>query len=319
MRHLAQNVLGCLNPTQLETTMTRFLLILAACIVCQPFTWAGLPSFPVTPEWSAKIAKLAPAQATAKPKAARKVLLFSLSPGFKHWCIPHTAAVVETLAKKSQAFTVVRSDDVQMFAPEQITDFDAIVLNNTCSRGPLRNIFIDALGKDQAAAAKALEDSLIRYINNGGGLVGLHGSIVFLNESPDFSAVLGASFNYHPAQQEVHLIPVEPMHPLLAAFDGQPYVHVDEPYLFTRAYTEKDFRPLLRLDKDRVNFGKRQAPDDACYVSWIRRQGEGRVFYCSPSHNAQSYDNPALLRFIQDGIQYALGDLDCDDSSRREE
>ena len=294
--------------------MIRF-LILAFCVTWQPFTHAGLSSFPVTPEWTAKIAKLAPARASVKPKVSRRVLLFSLSPGYKHWCIPHTAAVVEILVKKSQAFTVLRSDDVQMFAPDRIKNFDAIVLNNTCSRGPLRNLFIDALGKDQADAAKALEDSLIHYINAGGGLVGLHGSIVFLNASPDFSALLGASFNFHPPQQEVRLLPVEPTHPLLAAFDGKPFVHVDEPYLFTRACDKKDFRPLLRMDKEALAFGKRKAPEDDYYVSWIRRQGKGRVFYCSPSHNAQSYDNPALLRFIQDGIQYALGDLECDDST----
>jgi type 1 glutamine amidotransferase len=293
--------------------MYRYTVILL-CLACQPICQAGLKSFPVTPEWTARIAELAPAQATVKPKSPRRVLLFSLSPGYKHWCIPHTAALVETLAQKSQAFSIVRSDDVQMFASDSIKTFDAIVLNNTCSRGPGRNIFLDALGQDQTEAAQALETSLINYLNEGGGLVALHGSITFLNNSPDFSAVLGASFNYHPPQQEVHLSPVEPDHPLLAAFEGKPFVHVDEPYIFTRAYHNKDFRPLLRMDRDRVSFGKRQAPDEACYVSWIRRQGKGRVFYCSPSHNAQSYDNPALLRYIQDGIQYALGDLVCDDS-----
>ena len=52
----------------------------------------------------------------------------------------------------------------------------------------------------------------------------------------------------------------------------------------------------------------------ARYISWIKPYGEGRVFYCSPSHNAQSFENPKLLQFMLNGIQYALGDLECDDS-----
>ena len=41
------------------------------------------------------------------------------------------------------------------------------------------------------------------------------------------------------------------------------------------------------------------------------RQGNGRVFYCSPSHFPASFDQPALLQFMLGGIQYVLGDLDC--------
>ncbi len=43
---------------------------------------------------------------------------------------------------------------------------------------------------------------------------------------------------------------VDPAHPLVAAFKGQPFVHVDEPYLFKNAYADKNFRPLLSMDTD---------------------------------------------------------------------
>jgi hypothetical protein len=33
------------------------------------------------------------------------------------------------------------------------------------------------------------------------------------------------------------------------------------------------------------------------------------VMYISPSHNAQSFDNPQLLRFYLDGLQYVAGDM----------
>ena len=99
------------------------------------------------------------------------------------------------------------------------------------------------------------------------------------------------------------------------SFGGQPFVHVDEPYFYKNAYHKMDFRPLLVMDKSAlvVPEGKR-LPAEACYVAWVKRYGEGRVFYCSPSHNAQSFEDPRLLQFILDGIQYAFGDLACDDT-----
>lgn len=279
----------------------------------------GAPVIKITPEWTAEIKALAPESTTAQPKARRKVLLFSLMTGYKHWVTPHTAEVLKIMADKTDAFEVVESNDVNMFAPDKIKAFDAVILNNTCSKGPGRNILIDALGKDKAAEAAALEDSLIAFVANGGGLVAIHGAIVFLNNSEKFGEVLGGCFDFHPAQQEVTVNMVDPGHPLVKVFDGKPFVHVDEPYLFKGAYKQKNFRPLMVMDTDKLNCGKRQkaVQADIRYVSWIKKHGKGRVFYVSPSHNAQSFSNPKLLRFMLDGIQYALGDLPCDDTPPR--
>ena len=49
-------------------------------------------------------------------------------------------------------------------------------------------------------------------------------------------------------------------------------------------------------------------------MSWIRRYGKGRVFYCGLGHTAQVFENPALMQHILAGMQYALGDLAADDS-----
>jgi len=296
--------------------MKRHLAIVLALCTLAGALGAKAPTIKLTDAWKGKIRKLAPARATAQPAKDRKVLLFSLSPGFKHWVIPHTTAVVEILAEKTGAFEVVASDDVQMFTPEKLKQFDAVILNNTCSKGPTRNIFLDALGKDRKDEVAALEKSLLDFVKRGGGLTAIHGAIVFLNNSAEFSELLGGSFDFHPAQQEVTLKLVEPAHPLLKAFKGKPFVHVDEPYLFTNAYTKKNFRPLLQMDTSLLDCGKKQekVTADIRYTAWIKKYGKGRVFYCSPSHNAQSFEKPELLQFLLDGIQYTLGDLKCDDT-----
>ena len=274
----------------------------------------GAPQpFELTREWSEKIEALAPVKATAEPQANRRVLLFSLMTGFKHWVTPHTAEVIRILGRKTGAYAVESSDDVAMFEPERIKEFDVIVLNNNCSRNPRRDLFLDATG--DAERAKMLEDSLIAHISGGKGLVAMHGAIVMQNNSAEFSRMLGGSFDFHPRQQEVTCLTVEPEHPLLKAFKGEPFVHWDEPYFFKNAYSNKLFRPLLEMDRERLgHVDRNRLMSDKCYAAWIKRYGEGRVFYCSPSHNAQSFEDKRLLLFILDGIQYAAGDLACDDS-----
>ena len=47
-------------------------------------------------------------------------------------------------------------------------------------------------------------------------------------------------------------------------------------------------------------------------MSWIRRHGQGRVFYSSLGHNPELFWNPQILQHFLGGIQFALGDLEAD-------
>jgi uncharacterized protein len=50
-------------------------------------------------------------------------------------------------------------------------------------------------------------------------------------------------------------------------------------------------------------------------LSWIRRDGYGRVFYLALGHREDGiYRSPEMLRHVLAGIQYAIGDLKADDS-----
>ena len=81
---------------------------------------------------------------------------------------------------------------------------------------------------------------------------------------------------------------------------------------------------LLTLDLSDPTTAKVLAPDpktgkskgaraDNDYaVAWIKTVGQGRVFYCSLGHNGSVFENPAVVGFYLDGIQFALGDLNAD-------
>jgi len=282
---------------------------------------AQLKEFALSDEWVQKIEKLAPAKPEVQPKKHHKVLVFSLFTGFNHWVVPHTDAVMKVLAKKTGAFEVEFSNDIYKFEMKNLKNYDAVVLNNNCSVGPRRDLLLDVLDKDpnltddqRKAKAAELESNLIEYVKKGGGLMVVHGAIVMQNNSMPFSEMVGGSFDYHPAQQEVTLELCEPNHPLVKAFGGKSFVHVDEPYLFNKAYVQKNFRPLLYMDTEKLTKKTKEIDEKIKYVSWIKKFGKGRVFYVSPSHNAQSFEDTRLLKFYLDGTQYVLGDLKCDDS-----
>ncbi len=277
----------------------------------------SLPEFEVTPAWLSKIAALTPERPTVVAKK-RNVLVFSLHTGFKHWVIPHSAAVIKSIANKTSAFTITETRDAEMFTLKNLQQFDVVVMNNNCSIGPRRDLFYDALESvadtiERAKRAAQLENNLLKYIKKGGGLVILHGGIVMQNNSEAVSKMTGGSFDYHPVQQLLNVKLVDTNHEMVRAFDGAGFQHVDEPYFFKNAYEDYNFRPLLYIETRELELKKPEA-QNIKYISWIKRYGKGRVFYSSPSHNAQSYDNPKLIAFLMDGLQYAAGDLKCDDS-----
>lgn len=272
--------------------------------------------------WKAKIYDLTPSKTQAPASKKNKVLLFSLFTGFEHWTIPHVDYVIQTLGEKTGAYQVVQSVDVRMFEQKALKQFDAIVLNNNCSVGDRRDLFYDALGVDKTMneeerikKAAQLESNLLEFVKKGGGLAVLHGGIVMQNNSMQVSEMTGGSFDYHPPQQQIELIVADKHHPMTLPFGGETFTHIDEPYFFKNAYAKKNFKPLLYMEVSKIQKMRHEHPDDVSYVSWIKPYGKGKVFYCSPSHNAQSYENTTMLSFYLNGMQYVLGDLKCDDTT----
>jgi type 1 glutamine amidotransferase len=280
---------------------------------------------PPTSEWCTKIKELAPAKPTIDaPK--RKILVFSASTGYYHEVIPHVDYLMQALGERSGAFDTTVTRDLESLAPEKLANYDVLVLNNNCSKGSRRNLLLDILESDpkyagltadqRSARAKQIEQSVLDFTAGGKGLVVIHGALVMMNNSKAFTEMVGGAFDYHPASQNVWLRTVDANHPLTAAFHGhEPFVHRDEPYLFKGPYDKLHFRPLLIMDATKVVDPKGGIDRIARYVAWIKPFGQGRVFYCSPGHYPATYESATILRFLLDGIQYAAGDLKCDDST----
>ena len=300
-------------------------ILLLTLLVFQFFNAKGqkLPEVKLDKAWLDKIQSLAPEKPSFPIKQRKKILVFSLHTGFEHWVIPHTEEMLKIISDKSGAFEATGSKDISMFEAKNLKKFDVVVLNNTCSKADHRNLFWDKLRAESDAdsallmkKALEMEKNLIRYVEKGGGLMVVHGGVTTQNKSRAFSRLVGASFDYHPPQQPIQVRLADPSHPLVQSFPKEGFNHVDEPYFYSNAYADLNFRPLLYFNNAEITDQRKNEikSEGKTYLAWIRAQGKGKVMYCSPSHNAQSFENPDLLMFFLNGLQYVAGDVDCDDS-----
>src|SRR5262245_2858801 len=82
----------------------------------------------VKPDVLKKIQEALPDKAPAKPKQARKVLIFSKTNGFRHGSIPVGAVALTMLGEKTGAYTAVHSEDDALFEPDTLKQFDAVIM-----------------------------------------------------------------------------------------------------------------------------------------------------------------------------------------------
>ncbi|MFV1995935.1 MAG: DUF6807 family protein, partial [Verrucomicrobiales bacterium] len=85
--------------------------------------------------WVRELETKLPKRPTAKPKRARKALLYSTATGYKHSAIPYVQTLLKMLAEKTGAAEMVVSNDIRLLEPENIAQFDALIFNNCCSDG----------------------------------------------------------------------------------------------------------------------------------------------------------------------------------------
>lgn len=266
-----------------------------------------------------KISNSIPNSPTVAPQKPRKVLVFSLSWGYKHKAIPFGKALFRLLGEKTGAYQPVVSDDISLFEPSSLQQFDAVVFNNTNNEIFLPENFDSLSGQKQASALqrdKKLKKSFINFLSAGKGLVVLHAGVASFRKWPEFGKIIGARFDNHPwvSGSTVTVKVEEPGHPLLEAFHEAFFKVTDEIYQFSAPYSRKNLRVLLSLDTSRTDMTVKNIhrTDGDFAMSWIKNYGKGRVFYCAFGHENHIYWDKQIVRFLLDGIQFAVGDLSAE-------
>ncbi|WPJ96243.1 ThuA domain-containing protein [Coraliomargarita algicola] len=288
-----------------------------------------VPTFDDPPVPAARVQAIEaalPSTSIVAPEAARRVLVFSATAGYRHGSIPTGKLALEKLGVATGAYEAVVSDDPANFEADALKGFDAVVLLS-----PTRDFFMPS-GKQRADFSKEdwawlqarhdrLVDNLLAYVAQGGGLVGIHSATDACYNHKAYGEAMGAYFNGHPwmARHTVTINVEDPEHALLQPVFGEQtdFRIRDEIYQFKdQPYSREKLRILLSLDVVRSDPPHEKSPmkrtDGDYAVSWVQGVGKGRVFYSSLGHNHEIYSNPLMLKHYLAGIQFACGDLKAD-------
>jgi type 1 glutamine amidotransferase len=103
-------------------------------------------------------------------------------------------------------------------------------------------------------------------------------------------------------------------------FTGAPLIVHDEIYTMgANSFSRDNVRVLTSIDYAKMSDEDRALEDypraDHDYgLSWIRREGKGRVFYEALGHSERIYAMRPILEHLLAGMQYVLGDLAAADT-----
>jgi len=280
-----------------------------------------------------------PNEAPATPKANRRVLVLARAGGFVHSSIPLAARTIEALGtvpvpgelppgRANQAWTTVITYDINDINPANLAQYDAVFLDSTTGS------FLDDA---DAAASEARRKALLDFVRGGKGLGGIHAATDSYHKGgaplwQEFNHMIGGSFKFHWNYPTPITLKVDDLeNPINRAFTrvgqgGQRMANnvmvVDEVYTFSQDSWSRDrVRTLLSVNYERMPQeikdqepanGKRTDGDYG--ISYIRREGQGRVYVNVLGHDHGIYKMPAMLQHFLAGMQYALGDLEVDDT-----
>lgn len=220
------------------------------------------------------------------PVAAKKkrILVFSKTAGFHHSSIKAGVVAIQKLGLENK-FEVDTTIDAKKFTSKNLKQYAAVVFLNTTG---------DVLNDEQQTAFE-------KYIQSGGGYVGVHAATDTEYQWPWYGKLAGAWFINHPHQQ-VATLNVVNRNTIATKHLPEIWKRKDEWYNFKDI--SKDIKVLITIDESSYEGGK-NAPVHP--MAWYHDFDGGRSFYTELGHVEESYTDPLYLQHLLGGIQYAMG------------
>jgi len=222
-----------------------------------------------------------------KKEPKPRVLVFSKTLGWRHSCIPFANQAIEKLGME-HGFEVDTTTDAAFFNEAQLSQYSAVIFNST-SGNVLNNI---------------QQTAFERYIQAGGGYVGIHGAAITEYDWPWYGQLMGAFFAHHPNNPNVRrgvIDVVDKQHPATADLPGR-WEREDEWYNYASFYP--GIKVLANLDENSYYGGTNGSRHP---ITWYHEYDGGRAFYTGAGHTDESYSDPVFLKQLYGGIKYAIG------------
>ncbi|CAN5904905.1 ThuA domain-containing protein [soil metagenome] len=215
--------------------------------------------------------------------------------GYVHDNIPDAVESIRKLGK-THGFKVDVSEDPAVFTERNLNQYTLLLFPSTNN---------DVFDTD--------EQRLVfrRYIQAGGGFVGLHSVIGTERNWRWFKDMLGGSFVWHPKFQKYQIKVIDPAHP---SVQGVPLVWEKE----DECYFQKEMYPGVKVvmahDLSTLNGNEREkieqhaGPYSRLYPAvWHHRYDGGTVWISALGHAKSDYQDPTFLHHMMQGIRYVAG------------
>ncbi|HVG15948.1 MAG TPA: ThuA domain-containing protein [Chitinophagaceae bacterium] len=238
--------------------------------------------------YACKSVKNAPPTVATAAQTPR-ILVFSKTAGFYHDAIPEGTAAIMKLGKENN-FLVDSTKDARYFNEDSLKKYSVVIFLSTT---------MNVLNADQQVAFQ-------RFIQAGGGFVGVHAAADTEYDWPWYNQLVGAYFLNHPRQQK-------------AVIDVKDKTHISTSFLPTRWerfdewYSYKSINPAIKVlaTLDETTYEGGLNGDDHP-IAWYHEFDGGRSFYTGLGHTKESYVEPLFLQHLLGGIKYAIGNNKMD-------
>jgi type 1 glutamine amidotransferase len=248
------------------------------------------------------------------PEARPRILVFEKITGFRDSASVAAADAALTDMAQHKGWGIVFTDKGGANTPAILREFDAVVWNNVSG---------DALTLTQ-------RKSLRRYIENGGGFVGIHGAggdpIYLWDWYAD--QLVAARFKAHPMNpqfQDARVVVDDP-HDAIVRDLAPGWTMKEEWYSFKNNPRAAGVHVLATLDESSYSpvFARPGMPSQDLRmgdhpIAWTHCVGEGRAFYSAIGHRPESYTEPHAVQLVENGIVWAAnrGETVCRHGSER--
>src|SRR5690606_5611043 len=219
--------------------------------------------------------------------------------GYVHDNIPNAVAAIQNLARE-KGFKVYVTDDPSVSTEENLRQYTFIMFPST------NNDVFDT---------NAQRVAFRRYIQAGGGFVGLHSVVGTERNWSWFKRMLGGTFAWHPQFQTLKIEVLDKDHPSVA---GMPSVWKkdDECYFMKEYYPgisvvmAHDLTAMQPNEKD-----AERIQDYAKYfsnyypASWYHEFDGGTIWITTLGHDKKDYEDPVYLHHILQGMTYVAASV----------
>ena len=231
-----------------------------------------------------------------KPKM--NILVFTKTVGFYHESKPNAIKAFYEIAHKNN-WKITFTEDSTLFTDQELSTYNVVVFLLTTGNNLLSDVEKPAFQK---------------YIETGGGFVGVHTATDSEYKWPWYEKLVGAHFLGHPPVHEGKLIIENRDHPSTLCFGKDTVKWTDEFYSFDRnPRKNSNINILVSIDEKSYNIENNLWFKNVNIVMgdhplvWCQKIGKGRSFQTALGHAPEIYDNDLFRKHLIGAIRWAAG------------